>query len=57
VRADDRPDKEIERLGNVMWIAADIVLRRTALVVAVFDRIDLVQVVAHVRPPCGLLQR
>ena len=46
-RADDRPDEEVERLGHVVRIAADVVLGRLALVVAVFDGVDFVDVVGH----------
>jgi hypothetical protein len=48
---DDRPDVEIERLQHVVRIAADEILRRLAIMVPVADRVDLVDVVAHVRSP------
>jgi 3-hydroxyisobutyrate dehydrogenase-like beta-hydroxyacid dehydrogenase len=47
VRALDRPDEVIERLGRFMRVAADIVLRRRPLVMRVFDGIDLVDVVVR----------
>ena len=44
---DDRPDIEVERLQHVVRIAADEVFRCLAIVMAVADRVDLVDVLAH----------
>ena len=46
-RPDDRPDEEIERLQHVVRIAVDEIRRRTARMMAVTDRVDFVDVVAH----------
>src|SRR5262249_10254151 len=46
-RADDRPDKVIERLQHIVRVAADEILRRFAIVVAVADRVDIVNVIGH----------
>jgi hypothetical protein len=46
-RADDRPDIEVERIVHVVRIAADVVLGRLAVMVAVSDGIDFVDVVGH----------
>src|SRR5262249_25450998 len=45
--ADDRPDVEVERLQHVVGIAVDVIFRRLAIVMAVADRVDLMDVVAH----------
>jgi hypothetical protein len=50
-RPDDGPDKEVERLQHVMRIAVDEIGRRAAVVMAVTDRVDFVQVVAHAGSP------
>lgn len=47
VRADDRPDKVIERLQHIVRVAADEILRRFAIVVPVADRIDIMNVIGH----------
>ena len=46
-RSDDRPDEKIERLQYIVRIAVDKIHRRTARMVAVTDRINFVDVVAH----------
>src|SRR5581483_2551123 len=43
----DHPDEIVERLEDVVRIAADVVLRRLTLVLGVADREHLVDVVAH----------
>ncbi len=47
MRADDRPNKEIERLQHIVRIAADEILRRAARVVPVADRVDIMNVIGH----------
>ena len=53
---DDRPDVIVERLQDVVRIAADVVLRRAPVVMAVADGIDFVDVVAHdCSLPCAIM--
>jgi hypothetical protein len=47
VRADDRPDKVIEGLWDIVRIAADEILRRFAVMVTVTNGVDVVHVVGH----------
>ena len=49
-RTDDRPDEKVERLQHVVRIAVDEIHRRTARMMAVLDRVNLVDVLAHARP-------
>src|SRR6266436_6768586 len=51
VRTNDRPHVVIERLHDVVRIAAEEILGRAALVVCVADRVDLVHVRAHAIVP------
>src|ERR1043166_9190615 len=52
VRPRDRPDVKIDRLLNVVRIAADVVLRGTAFVTPVLDGVDFMHVAAHPGLPC-----
>src|SRR5258708_29974 len=45
----DDPDEIVERLQHVVRIAADVVFGRLALMLGVTDRVDLPNIVAHVR--------
>ena len=47
-RTDDRPDEKVERLQYVVRIAADEIDRRAARMMAVFDRVNLVDVFGRV---------
>jgi hypothetical protein len=56
--ADDRPDEEVERLRPVVRIATDEALRCFAVVVAVGDGGDLVEIIlAHAVLPCEPARR
>jgi hypothetical protein len=58
VRADDRPDKVIERLQHIVRVAADEILRRFAIVVPIADRVDIMNVIGHCsHPGFGLFAR
>jgi len=58
-RPDDRPDKKIKRLQNVVWIIVDEIRRRMARMVAVTDGVNFVNILghdAHLNLPAGRLR-
>src|SRR5688500_5539755 len=55
MRSGDRPDEVGERLDDVVRIAADVVLVRRTIVMAVADGEDFVDVVTH--GSCGRASR
>ena len=46
-RPDDRPDKEIERLQDIVRVAVDEISERTARVMTVANGVNFVNVVGH----------
>jgi hypothetical protein len=44
---DDRPDKEIERLQDIVRVAVDEISERTARVMTVANGVNFVNVVGH----------
>src|SRR5262249_44714663 len=54
VRAADRPHVEVQRLRHIVRVAADEILARAPLMMAVADRVDLVDIVAHGLLPVSL---
>src|SRR5262249_24588170 len=54
-RPDDRPDKEIERLQDIVRIAVDEISGRAPRMMTIADRVNFMSVVRHGLSPFGVM--